>query len=79
MAFADNLKSIRSHHKWTQEEASNKMDIKKHNLAAWEEGRAVPSLNILKKLIEVYKIGPKRTHEFLFGTLSTKDNEKNPD
>jgi transcriptional regulator with XRE-family HTH domain len=67
MAFSENIKKLRKDRGWTQEQASDKLGIKMHNLGAYEEGRARPPLDVLKKFVELYK--PKNVRKFLFDQI----------
>lgn len=54
--IASNLKKMRKHFGWSQDRAAELIGIKRSRLASYEEGRAVPGLELFPKLITVYRI-----------------------
>lgn len=62
--FSDNLKAVRKEKGWTQKQAAENLGIAKHNLAAYEEGRAKPRYETMEKIISVYEI--KEPIKFMF-------------
>lgn len=50
----------------TQSGLAEKIGIPKHNIGAYENGRATPPLAVLKKFIDFYEIPKKDIYNFLF-------------
>lgn len=69
MPFKENMKNARKKAGWNQKEAALKLDIKVHNIGAYEEGRAEPSFINLSKIINGYCISHVDLHTFLYGNL----------
>lgn len=53
---SDNLKALRKHHRYTQEQFAKKIGIKRSLLGAYEEGRADPRLANLEKIAETFDV-----------------------
>ncbi len=53
---SDNLKTLRKHHRYTQEQFAKKIGIKRSLLGAYEEGRADPRLANLEKIAETFDV-----------------------
>ena len=51
-----NLKYLRKLRGWTQEEFSNKLNIKRSLIGAYEEERADPRLEVLEIISDMFKI-----------------------
>jgi len=66
MSFASNIRNCRKEKGWSQKEASEQLDIKYHNLGAYEEGRAFPPPDALVKFIITYDIPECQVFNFLF-------------
>src|SRR6476661_6139641 len=57
MSYAGkNLRYLRKLRGWTQEEFANKLKIKRSLVAAYEEERAEPRLNVLENLCSIFKL-----------------------
>lgn len=54
--FAQNLKKARQHKGWTQAKAAAKIGIPRHNIGAYEEGRATPPLDVFVKIARAFDI-----------------------
>jgi transcriptional regulator with XRE-family HTH domain len=54
--LAENLRKVRKDNGWSQTEAAKRIGIKYSRLAAYEEGRAEPGLDLLDKIFSVYKV-----------------------
>jgi transcriptional regulator with XRE-family HTH domain len=54
--FANNLVKIRNFYDLSQQQAAERIGIHRHNLAAYEEGRAEPCYAVLFKICRAYKI-----------------------
>ncbi len=66
MTFNEKIKELRRLRGLTQKQASGQMGILHQNLAAYEEGRAKPPYDILKKIIEFYEIPFQDFYAFMF-------------
>lgn len=51
-----NIKHLRKINKLSQEDLATKLETKRHNIGAWEEGRATPSIDILIRLAKIFSI-----------------------
>ncbi len=51
-----NLKYLRKLRGWTQEEFAKKLGIKRSLIGAYEEERAVPRLDVLETVSEIFKV-----------------------
>jgi transcriptional regulator with XRE-family HTH domain len=72
MSYAGkNLKYIRKHREWTQEEMANQLQIKRSLVGAYEEERAEPRLEVQEAICALFNIS---LEEFLFQDLSQKGN-----
>jgi len=54
--FAKNLKYLRKKKGHTQQSFSELLDIKRSNIGAYEEDRAVPKFSVLKTLVDYFGI-----------------------
>lgn len=54
--FGKNLKRLRSHSEWSQEDAAAAIGIKRSTYASYEEHRAEPSQDILKKIADAFGV-----------------------
>jgi transcriptional regulator with XRE-family HTH domain len=52
--IADILKENRKARKWSQQQAANKISIKRCTYAKYEEGRSFPSIELIFRLAEVF-------------------------
>jgi transcriptional regulator with XRE-family HTH domain len=66
-----NLKYLRKLRGWTQEDAANKLNIKRSLIGAYEEERADPRLEVLEKLSSIFKLS---LDELLTTELSEKSD-----
>jgi DNA-binding XRE family transcriptional regulator len=55
-AFANNMVKARLYFNWTQEKAAQRIGIRRSNLAAYEEGRAAPRLEVFPDICKAYQI-----------------------
>ena len=68
--FAKNIKRARNKRKWSQQEAADKIGIKRSTLGAYEEGRATPQFENLIVICDVYAV----TDVYQFLTNADYDN-----
>jgi len=52
--FGTNLKNARTAKGWTQQQLANKTGIARHNIGAYEEGRAHPNIKTYALLCKVF-------------------------
>lgn len=48
--FSDNLKFLRQRHQLRQQDLAEKLDVKRSQIGAYEEGRAMPKIPVLQQL-----------------------------
>ena len=53
--FAEKLRTVRKERNYTQEMLSNEMNVSRQTISHWENGRAVPDINTIKRLSQVLK------------------------
>ena len=63
MVFGDILKKLRQDNDLTQEELAKKINNSRSNIANYENGKNMPSVEILEKLSEVFNVS---TDYFLY-------------
>ncbi len=56
MELNEKLYELRKNNNWSQEELAEKMQVSRQTVSKWESGKAIPELNKLLKLSEIYKI-----------------------
>ena len=71
MCFGNNLKKYRQENGLTQEELAKKINTSRSNIANYENGKNMPSIDTLEKLSKVFNC----SIEYLLG----KSNKKNPE
>lgn len=54
--FAENMKQLRRKHGWSQRQAASMIGIPRPSLGAYEEGRALPRLDVFAKICHVYRV-----------------------
>ena len=54
--FGDNLKAIRKHHKMSQEQLAEKVNVSRQSVSKWENGLSYPSTENLIRIAEVFSI-----------------------
>ncbi len=54
--FCENLKSIRKEKGLSQKQVALKLNVVESCYANWEQGRTEPSVTMLRKLCEIFKI-----------------------
>ena len=69
--IASNLKYIRKAKKLTQDAFAEKLGIKRSSVGAYEEGRAIPNLDVLKKLSKIFDLS---FEDILLKNLSIEPN-----
>lgn len=78
--IASNLKYLRKKHGMTQQQFADLMEIKRASVGAYEEGRAEPKYELLKKIAEHYQLNMDQlTHEVIDEKWkpATKGNSSN--
>ncbi|MDE7454029.1 MAG: helix-turn-helix domain-containing protein, partial [Clostridia bacterium] len=53
--FVKNLKSLRTINKLSQKQVADKLGVPVSTYANWEQGRRMPSINEIYKLIKVFE------------------------
>ena len=66
MKFCENITLERKKRGWTQETAGKNLGIKPVTLSAYEEGRAFPRPDTIRKIIEGYGVKKEDVYDFLF-------------
>lgn len=61
------LRKIREMNDITQEKLGGRLSCKHNSISRWENGQRTPSLQMLFKLSDVYKIKPSDFFTYLFG------------
>ena len=54
--FCENLKNIRKENELSQKQVAQKLNVVESCYANWEQGRTEPSISMLRKLCELFKI-----------------------
>lgn len=54
--FSDNLKFLRQSHQLTQQDLADKLDVKRSQIGAYEEGRAMPKIPVLQQLAAYFEL-----------------------
>ena len=70
MSFGDILKKLRQDNNLTQEELAKKINNSRSNIANYENGKNMPSVEVLEKLSELFQVST----DYLLG----KSNERTP-
>jgi transcriptional regulator with XRE-family HTH domain len=65
--FSENLKKLRKQKKFTQENFSELLGIKRNTYAAYEEGRSEPPLDILLSISQILR------HRDIYSLIASKD------
>ena len=73
--IAQRLRNVRLQHRFTQERIAENIGIKKSTYAAYEEGRAKPSLDTFLKLSEFYGFN---SLDELLGIVKIKTGKTSP-
>lgn len=64
----DRLADIRSFHGDTQASLAGKLNVTRHTIASWEQGKSSPSHEMLVKICELYDV----SSDFLLGITRTE-------
>lgn len=75
--FAKNLRKIRLFHDLTQNDAARLIGISRANLRSYEEGRAEPPYNILRRICKAY--GIERMDRLMFSEDFLEPKHKEED
>ena len=62
--FCENLKNIRKEKGLSQKQVALKLNVVESCYANWEQGRTEPSISMLRKLCEIFKINIDVTEDF---------------
>lgn len=54
--IASNIRYLRKHHKLTQEDLARQLQVKRSLIGAYEEGRAIPRIIVLKQLATLFDL-----------------------
>ena len=54
MKFGDNLKAIRKHHKMSQEQLAEKVNVSRQSVSKWENGEAYPEMHNILQLCKIF-------------------------
>ena len=54
MKFGDNLKAIRKHHKMSQEQLAEKVNVSRQSVSKWENGEAYPEMHNMLQLCKIF-------------------------
>ena len=73
MDLNERLYELRKSNNWSQEELAEKMEVSRQTVSKWENGSAIPELNKLVKLSEIYKI----TLDELVKETTTEEKNEN--
>lgn len=56
MGFKENLKNCRIENGFTQKKLAEMLGLSKNSICEWEKGRCEPSIDMLKKISEIFRI-----------------------
>ena len=73
MTFGNILKKLRQDNNMTQDELAKKIDTSRSNIANYENGKNMPSVDILEKLAKLFDC----TTDYLLGKSDIRNPEKN--
>lgn len=72
MTFGNILKKLRQDNNMTQDELAKKIDTSRSNIANYENGKNMPSVDILEKLSKLFDC----TTDYLLGKSDIRNPEK---
>ena len=75
MTFGNILKKLRQDNNLTQDELAKKIDTSRSNIANYENGKNMPSVDILEKLAKLFDC----TTDYLLGKSDIRNPEKAQD
>lgn len=75
MTFGNILKKLRQDNNMTQDELAKKIDTSRSNIANYENGKNMPSVDILEKLSKLFDC----TTDYLLGKSDIRNPEKTQD
>lgn len=76
MELNEKLYELRKNNNWSQEELAEKLDVSRQTVSKWESNKAIPELEKLVKLSEIYNI---TLDELVKGTISADISRENSD
>lgn len=74
MELNDRLYELRKNNNWSQEELAEKLDVSRQTVSKWESNKAIPELDKLVKLSEIYNI---TLDELVKGTTTNENPKEN--
>ena len=75
MELNDRLYELRKNNNWSQEELAEKLDVSRQTISKWESNKAIPELEKLIKLSEIYNI---TLDELVKGEITEDVLKENP-
>lgn len=74
MTLADRLKTSRKNKGYTQKDLARLLSVKPATISAWEVGRNEPSIEMLKKIADIFGV----SFEYLAGVKSKISDDREP-
>lgn len=56
MELCERLRELRKEHKYSQEDAADKLGVSRQAISKWESGQGKPEINNIIKLAEIYDV-----------------------
>ncbi len=78
MTFSDNLRTLRSNKRLTQEELAELLDVSRQAVSKWESGNGYPEMDTLIKLSELFDVSLDKLVKTQFIKDLSTSNDKNP-
>lgn len=78
MTFSDNLRTLRSNKRLTQEELAELLDVSRQAVSKWESGNGYPEMDTLIKLSELFDVSLDKLVKTQFIEDLSTSNDKNP-
>ena len=75
MEISERLKQFRSEHRYTQKELARLLHVKPATVSGWELGRNIPSIEMLKKLANIFEV----PFDVMAGVSDSMSNTKTAD
>ena len=72
MSLSENIKKYRLEKEYTQEQLASVLGVSAQAISKWENGKAKPKVQIIRKLAEFYRVSP----EILLMKLEEKKAQK---
>lgn len=74
--FGDRLQELRKNCKMTQEELGNKLGVAKNTISCWESSISQPSIELIRRLADIFKVSTDYLLGINFDNLSEIDKIK---